>query len=539
MIAQSNRAPPSLLSRVAGRTTQLVNMINVPNLASQSRVENPYRAAQRGRETERAPNSTEHIDTRNSLQRLQKAQTEWNQLFTRQRASETIHSNGKRPVILTAQHQRTNKEWGDILHCKDETITRLYSLNVNGLTLDKRGGQFDELCKVAKEVQADILCCQEHNLDTTQTAVKTIIYDTLRQHWPRSRITMGTTPIPFATTFKPGGTMLIATKDITGRIISHSTDKWGRWSSHTYRGKGQVQITVISVYQVVTDKLQLGASTAAAQQRSLLMNSHDPLSAPRKAFKRDLTTFATQCITAGQEILIVGDFNEVLGAEIDGMSKIAAELNLIDVMKYRHQDLSPATYSRGRSRLDYGLATQHIVASLTRCGYEAFNARFSTDHRAYFFDFNTDQLFGSATQTLASPTVRMLKSNNVEQVTKYIKETYDRMLARNVFNRAEQLRQPGNRHEFAERLDKDVVKTSLDAEKTTKFFGEPAWSVELDTARRKVSILKKCLSAMRQDWTIVQSSAATSSQRTLIWCYRQLLRNAHPNFDWQWRKPNR
>jgi hypothetical protein len=42
-----------------------------------------------------------------------------------------------------------------------------------------------------------------------------------------------------------------------------------------------------------------------------------------------------------------------------------------------------------------------------------------------------------------------------------------------------------------------VVKASLDAEKKTKFFGEPAWSVELSMARQKVSILKKCLSSIR------------------------------------------
>ena len=54
------------------------------------------------------------------------------------------------------------------------------------------------------------------------------------------------------------------------------------------------------------------------------------------------------------------------------------------------------------------------------------------------------------------------------------------MCARNVFNRAEQLTLPGNRHAFAERLDRDVVKTSLDAEKKTKHFGEPVWSVKLN-----------------------------------------------------------
>ena len=41
---------------------------------------------------------------------------------------------------------------------KPDTVTRIYGLNVNGLTLDRRGGQLDVLCKVLKEVQADVLC---------------------------------------------------------------------------------------------------------------------------------------------------------------------------------------------------------------------------------------------------------------------------------------------------------------------------------------------------------------------------------------------
>ncbi len=151
------------------------------------------------------------------------------------------------------------------------------------------------------------------------------------------------------------------------------------------------------------------ASSALTGSSSLLLQTNDSLSSqPRKAFKRDLKAFSAECLNAEHEILIVGDFNEALGAEIDGMSKIAAELKLIDVMKYRHQESSPATYSRGASRLGYGLATKHVADSITRCDYEPFNARFPTDHRAYFFDFATDQLFGSATQQLASPTARML-----------------------------------------------------------------------------------------------------------------------------------
>ena len=134
-----------------------------------------------------------------------------------------------------------------------------------------------------------------------------------------------------------------------------------------------------------------------------------------------------------------------------------------------------------------------MAYALLRCSYEAFNERFATDHRAYYFDLDTAALFGNATQQLASPSMRVLKSNNIEQVTQYIKLKYEYLMHRNAQRRADQLSLPGNRHEFAERLDADVLKASLDAERKTKQFREPAWSVALSKARLTKIILRKWL----------------------------------------------
>ena len=101
------------------------------------------------------------------------------------------------------------------------------------------------------------------------------------------------------------------------------------------------------------------------------------------------------------------------------------------------------------------------------------------------------------TQKLAPSAHRILKSNNVEQVTAYIKFKYDFLQSRNAFRRSEQLTLPGNRHSFAERLDADVLKAGLDAEQRIKSFREPAWSIALSAARRKKVILKKWLSMYR------------------------------------------
>ena len=183
--------------------------------------------------------------------------------------------------------------------------------------------------------------------------------------------------------------------------------------------------------------------------------------------------------------------------DLEGMVNVALQCNLIDVMRSRHSSADPATYARGRTRLDYSLATGHVVRSLKRAGYEQFNARFHTDHRASFLDFDTARLFGTATQTLGAHAPRILKSNNVTQVTQYIKALYDLLLEHDAFARAERLSHPGNRHAYAERLDRDIVAASLSAEQKMKRFGQPAWSIALVKARKKVTMLSKCLTMAR------------------------------------------
>ena len=96
-------------------------------------------------------------------QRLSIARAEWNKILSQRGTIPTM-----RQSILSSENLRGNNPWGDRVENEGDNVTRIYSLNVNGLSIDRRGGRFDDLCKVGKEVQADIICCQEHNLDTTR-----------------------------------------------------------------------------------------------------------------------------------------------------------------------------------------------------------------------------------------------------------------------------------------------------------------------------------------------------------------------------------
>ena len=402
-----------------------------------------------------------------------------------------------RPSVLSTANAISNEPWGDQIEEKANDITRMYCINLNGITLDKKGGKFDTVCRCMKEVQADIFCGQEHKLDTTQAAVRTIMYDTARQHWERQRVVMGTTPIPFEKTHKPGGTIMITTGALTSRVKKQVRDKWGRWVCQEFQGKDAKRLVIMSVYQPIDKGSHTGKITVAAQHISLLIQEQDECTKPREAFRRDLLACVKEYQASGFELIITGDFNEVLGSELDGIRKLANATGLIDLMANHNAATPPATFARGAKRLDYALASASVSDSIVSAGYEAFDSRIPSDHRGYFFDFNTTKLFGSETQELENRSRRVLQTSNAKQVTAYIRQKNQLLSQCDAFKRMEKLASPGNRHAFAERLDTDVLNSSLTAEKRIPKYDTPAWSVALTQARQYTSILTKQLTALK------------------------------------------
>jgi hypothetical protein len=74
-------------------------------------------------------------------------QRTWDNIFSRR---ETTLNSTDRPLNDNGVE---NLAWGHPLNEKDPQHTRLYPVNINGLSIDRDGGKFDEFCQVMDEVQ--------------------------------------------------------------------------------------------------------------------------------------------------------------------------------------------------------------------------------------------------------------------------------------------------------------------------------------------------------------------------------------------------
>ena len=95
------------------------------------------------------PHVNTHETNHQRTQQLTRAQREWQALFSGSDETEDVRvSDGNRPIQLSIENQRANVHWGDELGEKPDTSTRIYVLNVHGLSLDRRGGRFDDCAKL-------------------------------------------------------------------------------------------------------------------------------------------------------------------------------------------------------------------------------------------------------------------------------------------------------------------------------------------------------------------------------------------------------
>ena len=121
---------------------------------------------------------------------------------------------------------------------------------------------------------------------------------------------------------------------ISGPLVSSMRqrikDKYGRWCGFVLLGKDNREIIILMAYNVQQDT-PTRDDTLHVQQTSLYLLDGEVNPNLRRNFICDLLEIVTEAKDHNQDIILIGDFNEVVGDDQKMTAKVLAAGNLKDV----------------------------------------------------------------------------------------------------------------------------------------------------------------------------------------------------------------
>jgi hypothetical protein len=174
------------------------------------------------------------------------------------------------------------------------------------------------------EVDIGTIC--EHKVDLTTPKTLNRLKEGATRHFGMGafRIKAASTPIQHGRDYKPGGVLGVAIGPVAGRMIHSYHDEIGRWVSFTFRRRETDPLTVICTYQVIDVNPKsdnVGPETYATQLHAHYnTEGRENPEKLRHHHSMDLVQFVKERQSKGEVAAILGDFNEVLGENLSGMT---------------------------------------------------------------------------------------------------------------------------------------------------------------------------------------------------------------------------
>ena len=424
------------------------------------------------------------------------------------------------PAALTSQVLRPNVDIGaslqDLLNGTDDGknytlighdssnsselwrshVIRIYFQNVNGLRPQDDGSDILDAFYHMETIRADIFGFVETKLDCQQSKVQELFHSQKRKVWPHCKLQSSSSSAPWHSLYKPGGTLLGVTGPLVGRVKRSISDELGRWSIMELLGRGGRSLVLICAYQVCKSASS-GSSTAYSQQLSLLRQKNLDNPDPRKHFVRDLTNIVSAYHKQDSDIILMGDFNEVIGLKADAMASVVRAGQLTDTQIFCHGlTTEDSTYARGPNRVDYIFASARLLPFILRQGCEPFNARIFSDHRAVFLDLSYPGIFDRSPNVLASPPCRHVLYNCPRHIQTYLQYVSKYSQEHSLLERACLLTDGPRDDDAAIRFDNDLTKGMLAAEAACKRRPRSPWSMALHDAMSTKYVLARHLSQL-------------------------------------------
>ena len=421
----------------------------------------------------------------------------------------TPSAHSRHPAVLSTENTLTNIDMGDSLQeilnpnslsppalppsFHSQTI-RLYFQNVNGLRLQDNASDIIDSLLHMQAANVDIFGFVETKLHCRDHRVQSILHSCRRKVFDTCKLFSCSSDEEWPTLHKPGGTLLGITNNLVGRAKRHFSDKFGRWIRVDLLGRDGRTISIICAYQVVQFH-QAGDKTAFSQQLRLLRLEGIDQPCPRQQFIRDLTSLVESLTKQNHDIILMGDFNEVIGEDPNEMARVMKQGKLTDAYCHKHGLTNESsTYARGNRRVDYILVSPRLVEFIRHTGAEPFNFRIFSDHRGLFVDFSMPGFFDRAPNTLAKLQTRHLIYDCPRHIKLYLSKTADYFRQHNIPSRVKLLLNGDRDDQAAEALDRDITQAMLYGEAACKSAIRYPWSKALHLAMNKLYILKRVLS---------------------------------------------
>ncbi len=121
------------------------------------------------------------------------------------------------------------------------------------------------------------------------------------------------------------------------------------------------------------------------------------------------------------------------------LSTLLKTCGLVDILQTHHTDKAPATYNRGKKRLDYIFVSSSVTSSVLRSGILPFSSLFLSDHRPCYIDIDAVILFKEEVNGIAPLDRRGLQLTDPRKGARYQKTMKDQVKYHDIMEKIREL----------------------------------------------------------------------------------------------------
>ncbi len=361
----------------------------------------------------------------------------------------TTNTNNMNTNRTQRNRHRSRQEgtWGDIPDPNiPDDIIRIEGLNVNTMpryTTQLKCTRMEALRTWARSSGANIIALPENNWNYNKIPMDEHPENFMSSWWDNATITSswmrheGKDNVNRAAK-QFGGVTLVSNGRIAGTIKGRGWDDMGRWAWHTYHGKRNYRTTCICLYFPCKNTTHEGS---VYMQQAAYLDKKYPgeQREPHTEYVADLRSFMEAKIDDGENMLIIGDFNQDIQKWSEPLVELFHDLGLRELISDKHEGIKlPPTFQDGSHAIEGIWGTEAL--SLESAGLGEFGANFLSPHRTYYGDLKIEKLIGHGMEAIVRPTYRRLRTNIPAIKKKFNKIASIQCRRRNLPSRWKQLR---------------------------------------------------------------------------------------------------